>query len=262
MIDIDNIENLFTIADCHNFMNDQMTLVKCVSFDNTVKGFLYEYEGDYIMTFTPYDYKGLYSFVKTGIKLLWKQDMVKVDHGRMNRFFHDYSLMFYKEFEPYFKDINYKKLYITGISMGGAMGQCFYYHLRNHLRNRKTIIYAFGSPRIGDQELNDWFMSDRELEIKNIVLFKFYGSGKKADPVCTFPNQQDYVFNPNFYMLYEHQMFGNGTSYIKTNPTFKIRDLFYGSETCELWENIHNIGEYAKHLKPKKLRKTPLKKKI
>ena len=251
-IDLDNIENLFMIANCHNFKPDFKQLAS-IEYDATIKGFLYEYRNNYIVTFTPYDYKGLLSYLKTGMKLLYNQDLTRLEDGGMNSFFYRYSLRFFEDMKPFFTK-KVKKIYVTGISMGGAMSQCFYYHLHSILPpSTSTILYTFGSPRIGDGKLMQWFTRQKKLHLKNIFLLKLVQQDgitqRIYDPVCTFPNREEYINNANLYGLCHNKLLSDGTSLIDRELyEFTLCNLFFSSALSKAWEETHNIEEYESAL--------------
>jgi len=256
MIDLNNIVNLFTIADCHNSNSfNGLKLIKNVKFDETIQAFLYKHGKDYILTFTPYDYKNAYSYLKTGFEILYNKNLIKVKDGYMNNFFHDYSVKFVNSMKE--KMLNLKgKLYITGISLGGALGQCFYYNLCNNTNfDRQTYITTFGSPRIGDIKLKLWFMDKIKEKTKNntvvynIVLFKKYEIYRKPDPVCLFPGYENYTNNSNFFMLLNNQLVPDADIYIPEDlPKMSIYNLFTNKDISTEWNDINNIGEYYENL--------------
>jgi hypothetical protein len=141
------------------------------------------------------------------------------------------------------------KLYITGISLGGALGQCFYYNLCNNTNfNKKTIITTFGSPRIGDVKLKAWFIN-KKTKIYNIVLFKKYEIYRKPDPVCLFPGYDNYTNNSNLFMLINNQLVPYADNYIPEDlPKMDIYNLFTNGDISKEWNDIHDIGEYYEHL--------------
>jgi hypothetical protein len=250
MIDLNNITNLFTIADCHNSTEfKDLKLIKNIKFDDTIQSFLYQHGKDYILTFTPYDYKNAYSYIKTGFEILYNKDLIKVKHGYINNFFNNYSIKFVDSMKTEMTKLK-GKLYITGISLGGALGQSFYYNLCNNTNfNRKTFITTFGSPRIGDTNLKLWFLNQTNTKIYNIVLFKKYEIYRKPDPVCLFPGYDNYTNNANLFMLLNNQLVPNADNYIPEDlPKMNIYNLFMNEDISKEWSDIHDIGEYYSQL--------------
>ncbi len=252
MIDLNNIANLFSIADCHNSTEFKgLKLIKNVKFDDTIQSFLYKYGKDYILTFTPYDYKNAYSYLKTGFEILYNKDLIKVHHGFMNNFFYTYSTKFVDNMKNELSTLK-GKLYITGISLGGALGQSFYYNLCNNTNfDRKTYITTFGAPRIGDTNLKLWFINKMKtnMTIYNIVLFKKYEIYRKPDPVCLFPGYDNYTNNANLFMLIDNQLVPNADIYIPEDlPKMNVYNLFMNGDISKEWGDIHDIGEYYEHL--------------
>ena len=255
LVDLNNLKNMFVIADCRtNNKHKGLKLVKNTVLNQTLQSFLYKSGKDLVLTFTSYeptDLKGLW----TGVMIWYYQNMVTTPFGSMNQFFHDKSLIFYndmkEDIQKHFTKHSKGYLYITGISMGGAMSQAFYYHIQPI---QKTIITTFGSPRIGDMNLRDWFYSccKNKLSICNYALFKQFGLCKRVDPVITFPhkdNKQRYVNNSNLIMIYKN-ILSNNAEYsidqddIHITVSHIICNFLVSSELDKYWQEIHNIDEY------------------
>ena len=211
---------------------------------------VYKINKTMIVTFSPFHCEKLIDYFRIGGKLIWQQDMVDCVVGKMNRFFHNVSQNFARRIRD--KKPKFSKLIITGMSMGAALGQCFYYHFKPLV---ETKIYAFGSPRIGDADLRSWFEKQRHLTITNYGLFKLVDGFKRIDPVCLFPSCKYglYVNNANMTMLYDGQIVAQA-EYIIDGPDTEITPLSIlcncglDKETSRLWDLIHDTDEYFRFL--------------
>tara|TARA_B110000908_G_C10168476_1_gene409619 strand:+ start:229 stop:894 length:666 start_codon:yes stop_codon:yes gene_type:complete len=212
---------------------------------------MYKNGKDLVLTFSPYE-PGCISSLFVGVQIWYYQNIMK---NGMNQFFHDKSLLFYTTFKDvilsHFKNHPTGHLYITGISMGGALSQCFYYHLRKDM-NCNTTIMTFGSPRVGDATLRGWFYDQAKLKIVNYALFKKFGLCKRIDPVVTLPHMdttQHYTNNANLQMMYHNKISDLAEASIDQDD-FRlsvgsfVKKIFVTSALDKYWEEIHNIGEY------------------
>jgi len=261
-IDLDNIQNMFLIADCHNNDQPDLQLVKKYNYNSIIKGILYKYKSNLIITFGCYDYCGdVFSFASTGFQLWYYQNMKKIGCLGINTFFHNYSKLIYNEFESYINDhikaFPKGHIYITGISMGGALSQCFYYHFKQTTQSSYRVsISTFGSPRIGDANLRKWFMNNTKsgLTINNYVLFKLIDGYKKADPVVLFPHcstSNCYVNNAKLTMIFNKQIEKsvNASNIIDQPDTdITLKSLICGSHYSKYWDEIHDLEQYYNNL--------------
>lgn len=240
--DLHNLQNILTIADCNNeepFIAKDIQEFARFNY-NDIECIVYlQKKTTAIITFSPFDFKD-YRSLKTGFQLIFYQNIQNMGNVGMNSFFNTVSSYFCEKvkFPP---DVT--KLYITGISMGGAIGQCFYYHfVQNH--KMPTKIFSFGSPRVGDKNLHDWF--EKNVDIKNYVLVK----NNKIDPVCLFPSGGEYINNANLKTIGRISKI----SQPDTEITFKSLLYNFGLErsVSELWDEIHNISEYYESLRDEK----------
>jgi hypothetical protein len=257
-IDLNNFKNMFLISsncasNCETEEIKGLNLVKNTVLNQTLQSFLYTCGTDLVLTFTPFNPQDLQGLL-VGVKLWYYQNMIRTQNGDINKFFYDNALLFYNDLKSYihahFTKYTKSRLYITGISMGGALSQAFFYHIKN--LDKKIIITTFGSPRIGDVKLRDWFCQQKNLKISNYALFKKFGLYKKVDPVITFPHRnktQLYVNNANLLMIYNKVIKKNVDCHIDqpdisiTIPSL-IKRLFVSCELDKYWEDIHNIDEY------------------
>ena len=266
-IELNNLKNMFIIsANCgsnDNFSeNTNFRLIKKTQLNHILKSFLYiNTNNDLVLVFSDYTTTGIKGYF-TGIKMWYYQNMISTVVGNINQFFYDNSLLFYKDIKPYIqnhlKSFPNCNLFITGIGVGGAMSQAFYYHISNYMSyfNVKIIINTFGSPRLGDYRLRDWFFDQPNLSIRNYALLKKFGYYKRVDPVITFPHKTDnyhYVNNANLVMIYNNKICNNSECHIDqddmtiTIPSM-IKRLFIPSDVFEYWKDIHTINEYYENI--------------
>lgn len=214
-IDLTNLKNLFVIANCRTHNEHQiLPVIKYVAMNQPVfclfqyeqsECYIYEQKEDLIMTFTCYDATDLMS-LWYGLKMWSKQNLNKMG---MYQFLADLASDYYEQLKP-FLNTHFKKypkgnLYITGISIGGALSQIFYYYLKQDF-DPLTNITTFGSPRIGNQKLKNWYLDQKKLTLSNYVLFN---ADKQVDPIVVCPQsneKQPYVNNANLIMLYQNKI--------------------------------------------------------
>lgn len=269
MTDLENAKNMFIIADCHDLydMASDMVIVKTVEFNATTKAYVYKCAsspGEYVLTFTPFDFKSIGSFIRTGVALIRNQHLVNVGGTvRMNCFFNAISAKFINKLLDYLQSLRISTLHMTGISMGGAMAQCFYYHACRGGLNCSVSISTFGAPRIGNLAMFNWFRKratskKNPLVIKNYALFKLFEGLRKIDPVCLFPastQMKDYRYCNNYAltMIFDGGFYEHADYHIDqpdTNITFRSLAWNFGLDvrTAEYWDKIHDIGVYFKAL--------------
>jgi hypothetical protein len=243
-VDLSDLSNIYLLT-YTSTVYDQIS----VWYEEQIEGItcrIYKIEKTMIVTFSPFDCQNFIDYFRIGGKLVWQQDMIDCKDGKMNRFFHNVSQNFVDRIRA--KKPKFSKLIITGMSMGAALGQCFYYHFKPSVN---TKIYAFGSPRIGDANLRSWFEKRNSLTIANYALFRLVDGCKRIDPVCLFPSCKYgvYVNNSNMKMLYEGQLFDQA-EYIIDGPDTEITLLSIlcncglDKETSHLWDLIHDTDKY------------------
>ena len=129
-----------------------------------VSCYVYEVEQKHlIITITPFYYRSLLSFLKTGFNLLRKQQLIEVPdrpHLRMNMFFYTVASYFFEKLEEtlmfYKNSVN-----VIGISMGGAIGLCLSCLMA--IKKISINVTTFGSPRIGNFSLKTYLKRSRNL---------------------------------------------------------------------------------------------------
>ena len=254
MIDLNNYRNLFTLADNHSHRDGLkgVELIKEVSLNDTVRGFLYKVEESHVLTFTHFDYYSLCGYLCTGAGLLFKQNLTQVgEKGEaMFQFFAEKAVQFWTELESILSGLDH--LFISGISMGGAMSLAFYWHLSQHIFLPVTLV-TFGAPRIGNDQLREWFTDQNGLEVTSFGLVKKVDGKYRADPVCLFPprGSDEYSFNPNLKRIRGKKVQSLERSVIGDQPDtdLSIKTVVFGSnETSRLWDEIHNLEEYSNTL--------------
>lgn len=243
-IDLDNLSNMYLLTYTSDNFN-QLSLYWTETIGG-IKCKIYRHNSTLIVTFSPFNCDNCLDYFRIGGKIVWQQDMIDCGVGKMNRFFHNVS----KEFADRLrlKNPKFSNLIISGMSMGAALGQCFYYHFRPSV---KTTIHAFGSPRVGDSNLRNWFQSQKKLKITNYALFKLVNNVKKIDPVCLFPSCRygPYVNNANMTMLYDGKII-NQAEYSIDGPDTDITLMSIISNcgldknSGYLWDLIHDTDEY------------------
>lgn len=254
--DLDNLSNMLIIADCNNSHDFPSDFVNVQSVTNKlgIDCHVYKCGNDRVVTFSPFDYKSLMSFVSTGASLLYKQDMVSLDGGVcMNRFFHDNAKEFYDMVRPALKCRG--KIYITGVSMGGSIGLCFSYFVRE-LKKKSTVrVHTFGSPRVGNLALRNWF--DRNVTVDNYTLVRVVNGVKRVDPVCLFPSTTYGCYvNNNLQAIFNKEIMKDASVYMDqpdthitlTSVAWNARNGGLDKDTAQLWDEIHDIGRYFEDL--------------
>lgn len=264
-IELNNLKNMFIVsASCgrnDNFSeNTNFRLIKKTQLNQILKSYLYiNTNNDLVLVFS--DYSSVSAGIKsyfTSIKLWYYQNMISTFVGNINQFFYDNALLFYNDLKPYiqnhFSSFPNCNLFITGIGLGGALTQAFYYHISDYISylNVKIVINTFGSPRIGDYRLREWFYGQPNLSIHNYALFKKFGFYKRVDPVITFPpetNHYHYVNNANLIMIYNNKISNDAEYHIDqddmtiTIPNM-IKRIFVSSDIFKYWNDIHTVDEY------------------
>lgn len=246
-IDLENLNNIYLLTYTCGDFSDQLEIWHEEKYMGIIFR-VYIQEKTLIVTFSPFNNEKWSEYLRIGFQLVWYQNINK---SGMNTFFHDTSLYFAEKVSKKFKSFFRKpdaNLVITGMSMGGALGQCFYYHLKPDVQTR---IYSFGSPRIGNGDLYNWFKNRKNLYIVNYALFKMVGKYRKVDPVCIFPSQYrgDYSHNYNLTMIFDGTVASSAWQYIDQLDTDislygLICNCGFDKETSRLWELIHDTDAY------------------
>jgi hypothetical protein len=256
-IDLENISNMYLLTyTSETFDNMKVWYEK---ERNGIRLKIYKYGKKMIVCFSPFNCEKIIHHLYNGAMILWKQDTINIDIGNVNRFFYDISLELSKEIMSKIRDFFFsgkKKLIITGMSLGGALGQCFYIHFRNLIGDYQTTIHSFGSPRIGDIKLAKWFISQNKLEITNYGLFELDSDNiKRIDPVCLFPSRKygNYVNNVNLKMIFRKQIVDHAEYNIdqpdtEITPLSIICNLGLDKKTSELWDKIHDTDLYFSNI--------------
>lgn len=222
---------------------------------NGIKLKIYQSKKTLIVSYSPFNCDQLTHHLYNGGLIVWKQDTIDIDIGAVNRFFYETSLSLASDILPNIKKFFKKhqaKLIISGMSLGGALGQSFYLHFRRLVGDYPTIIHSFGSPRVGDMKLSDWFICQKNLQISNYALFELDSDNiKRIDPVCLFPSRRygNYVNNPNLKMLFRKKIIDQADYYIdqpdtEITPLSLCCNFGLDKRTCELWEAIHDTDLY------------------
>lgn len=247
-VDLKNLLNMYLLT----YTSESFDLpVWCEEQIGGIKCRIYKTQGTLIVTFSPFNCENWLDYLRIGGKLVWQQDMVSCGSaGKMNRFFHNVSREFVKCIRE--KNPKFSKMIITGMSMGAALGQCFYYHFKPRVQTR---IYAFGSPRIGDIRLRNWFENQKKLKITNYALFKLIDNVKRIDPVCLFPScaYGQYVDNAHMTMIYNRKIVEQAEYFIYGHDTeITPWSVFYNcglsKKVRKLWDLIHDTDEYYDQL--------------
>lgn len=262
IIDLENLPNLFGLSDCHHFAYDEkemesLSLKKVAEINSTCKAFFYTNMDDILITFSAFDFISTKDFITTAVKLYTQYSLVnknKENNISISKFFNDHSLFFIELLREYLEKIDTKRtknIYLSGISMGGAMAQAFCYNLYQlypHLKKINMNVFAFGSPRVGNANFGKWFAKNR-VNVKNFVLCK----DGEYDPVVMYPGKDDknYVFNPNLHVIYpKEEKEKNKKADLKhlnkqNIYNFGVCDFLFNQKLTKNWESIHDISEYS-----------------
>lgn len=192
-------------------------------------------------------------FLVKGWYIIKDQELVDCGNGiQMNRFFHYWSKLFVERFIPVLGKTQIDKLVITGMSMGGAMSQCFAYNLLTQLgdtRHFKVEVLAFGSPRVGNAELGKWLTENVTIVNYSVVVKigdKFWG-----DPACYFPCSEGYVNNPNLKLKRMGEEFCGSVESDSTDISFttlKREWSFVPLSVLPAWNKAHQFHTYMDNL--------------
>jgi hypothetical protein len=207
-----------------------------------------------VIRFAPYETEDIIESLMIGSNIILNQDLIPVKNGMMNRCFYKLaakSIPFIKLFIQ-----TQKTVYITGISLGAAIGQCLYYQLRELHPDLNIFVYSFASPRVGDINLKMFFEADTKAKITNYALFKVVDKIKQIDPVCLFP-PFPHSNNANLTMIFKNDIVSNAEMYIEQPDTnISLISLAYNfglpKQINRLWELIHDVDEYKINLTKKR----------
>jgi hypothetical protein len=246
--DFTNLSNLYAIA-CDSFESGTCKLkFEFVNYLN-IHCRIYQSGKQYVITFTPFDYVTLSSYVRTGVGILTKQDLVDLGNGiGMNRFFHDVARAFVSDITSVIPSKS--TIYIAGISMGGSIGLCasYFLHLAGYTRIRIT---TFGSPRVGNLQLRNWFDGKN---VNNYALLMKIDDVRRIDPVCLFPSTSYGAYvNNSLQGIYERKVVPNPLLYVDQEDTDLsltkiVFSLGFPSSVARLWNEIHTIETYYEAL--------------
>lgn len=236
--------------------------VETIEFSKTLKCVLFRSENTLRLSFSSFTFQTIFNFINVGFQLLQYQNIVTVDDEKnigMNAFFSHWASRFLERTTEYIVDFLAKnenaEIVLQGMSMGGAMSQCFYYYLMNSdIRMGKSIVrvVAFGSPRVGNSQLREWFAEQRFI-VNYAICIPLDGK-VMGDPVCYFPSAKlGYSNNHNMTHMNEKNVYNGDfhNSASDTDVNFKnfLSDLsFIKKDDLRVWCVVHTFEEYMKHL--------------
>ena len=246
------------------------TRVACFAVSPILRAYLWRSGADHLLSFSPVDF-GSYihgMFVRTNFML--KQDLVSVHRSmdqqsyRMNHFAYDYGKRFaapslVERLQTEILEHGHKRdgrcgtLHLVGMGIGGLLALSFYFFLTQTFTPVFTRIVTFGSPRLGDSELREWF---RDCIKHNLLLVTNYCSvgpprseGALRDPQCSFPPGEGYVDNDLvFFRNFQH------VEHVAEEQPHSAPSLRAMSATVtggmdaakmELWLKLHTIQAYS-----------------
>ena len=243
--------------------NDHI-LVSVIELSKTIKCVVFRVKSCLKISFSSLTYHTLFDFLYTGYQIIMYQNLEQVDDTfiKMNSFFKYWAKKFFIKLENIIKEFiqekGAKNILLTGMSMGGAMSQCFFYYLMSSKIIPEKIIInvkAFGSPRIGNDTLNNWFMAYKN-NIINYTICVSHNDEIVSDPVCYFPSAyHGYVNNFNLQFRYNKKIYD---SYLSIGNYNKDTDItfsnffrewsFIKKDDLKIWIITHQYDPYMKNL--------------
>jgi hypothetical protein len=213
------------------------------------------------ISFSSFTFQNIFNFINVGYQLIKNQNIETVDEKSnvgMNSFFLYWSKMFFARAKEtiisFMKEKCSRKIIIQGMSMGGAMSQCFYYHLKNStLPEYNVSVMAFGSPRIGNNELRNWFLHVKADVINYSICVEVDGK-LMGDPVCYFPTEKrGYVNNYNLTIKNSNEVYCGYFHNMDSDTDVSFKNFckewtFIKKEDLKIWQAVHNFEEYKTHV--------------
>lgn len=261
-----SLAHLFEVSNVANnvvsnlWIPEGYALVKAIEFSKTMKCIIFRKSNEMKISFSSFTFQNVFNFLNIGYQLLAGQELQMLDESiGMNSFFHYWSYEFFKEAEKVITDFSNEdgteNLVLTGMSMGGAMSQCFYYHVKNSALMSKlnVSVLAFGSPRVGNAGLQKWF-DEQGDSVTNYTICSEVDGKIMVDPVCLFPPKKyGYVNNKSLTVyhsrkVYEGKPFNMYTDTDVSFANFWEEWTFIKNADQMVWDVVHQFNEYMKHL--------------
>jgi len=256
------------------------TLVHVIELSKTVKCVIFRDKSVLTISFSSLTYQTLANFLYTGYQLIMYQNLEDIDKDdricncfssstnmKMNSFFKYWAKRFFDQAKDiiakFIQENDFrerKSIILTGMSMGGAMAQCFFYYLEMFrvsvdYNNIEIHVKSFGSPRIGNQALKNWFNMFGNNVINYTICIQLDEKGMTCDPVCYFPSSDyGYVNNHNLKYMHNKREFdysliqNRGKNTCITFMNFFRELTFIKKDDLKLWVKIHQFDEYMKNL--------------
>jgi hypothetical protein len=259
------LTHLFEVSNVANnpvdnlWIPDGYRFVEAVEFSKTVKCIIFRNDTEMKVSFSSFTFQNLFNFLNIGYQLLSYQGIKMLDENiGMNSFFYYWSNEFWKRTKKVITEFTDEQdtntLILTGMSMGAAMAQCFYYHFKNsNLSIANTRVLAFGSPRIGNSGIQDWFNNQNDI-ITNYTICSTVGKHIMVDPVCLFPSEKHgYVNNKCLTVMNNRKVYTQEPYNMKSDTDVNFMNFwnewsFIKNDDLKVWEAVHQFEEYMKHL--------------
>lgn len=146
--------------------------------ENNIVGYIVQYKKSYIISM-------ISTINLDDIITSTQNDLVDIIHGRVHRGYLTRIKNCYQNVLNILQNSSVNEIYITGHSMGGALGCLLGYYIHQHIPDLIINIYTFGSPRYGDLYLKYYIEHEHNINIINYI--------NEADPVVYKPLNYEYV---------------------------------------------------------------------
>lgn len=238
------------------------TFVRTIEFSLTVKCVIIRRKTVMRISFSSFTFQNIFNFLNIGYQLVKNQHIKIVDQEAgigMNAFFQYWSKMFFDQAKgtilSFLNESQTRRLVLQGMSMGGAMAQCFYYYLKTSGIIKKCLelnVMAFGSPRIGNVQLGKWISGQNQVHNYSICID--LDGVMTGDPVCYFPSKKyGYTNNHNLIPRHKNKLYGGDISNRNSDTDVSFRNFwnewtFIKKTDLRVWDAVHSYDEYIENI--------------